>query len=106
MVQTDKREFVRKSLTDQLVQMNADVGVFLDMIDKYMALWEVDRQLTEDIEVRGVMYTDKSSVGVPMMKNNPSVKEQVAVNRQMLAILNQLNIRTDNVVSKDDDDRL
>ena len=30
-----------------------------------------------------------------MMKNNPSVKEKVMVNRQMLAILQQLKITTE-----------
>lgn len=86
---------VKASLIRQLQGKGADLCVFTDMIDDYMKLWEIKEQLAEDIRARGVVYSDNSSVGVRMMKNNPSVKEIVGVNRQMLAILDKLNITTD-----------
>jgi hypothetical protein len=95
---------LRKSLIERLTAMGADVDVFRDMIEKYVELWRIDAMLTEDIKERGVMYKDFSSVGVEMMKNNPSVKEKVMVNRQMLSILNQLNISTDAIELEDDVD--
>ena len=95
MARRKSKTAVRESLMEQLMLMGADVTCFEDLVDKYMELWDIDRQLTRDIKKRGVAYEDKSSTGVVMMKNNPSVKEKVAVNRQMLAILNQLKITTE-----------
>jgi hypothetical protein len=37
-----------------------------------------------------------------MQKNNPSVKELVGINRQMLAILKELDINTNTVISPGD----
>lgn len=50
------------------------------------------------------MYEDYSSVGIKMMKNNPSVKELTGVNRQMLIILRELGLSTDMVKSHVVDD--
>lgn len=88
------KKALKESLIEQLVLMGADIEVFTDLIDKYMRFWDIAKALEQDIKKRGVTYTDKSSVGVEMQKNNPSIKELVAVNRQMLIILQQLNIKT------------
>lgn len=91
----NRREEIRDSLVEQLMTKGADIDVFVDMVDKYMELWAIDQLLAEDIENRGVMFRDVSAAGHEMMKNNPSVKEKVMVNRQMLQILQQLNITTE-----------
>lgn len=92
---SDRKEQVRDSLVEQLILKGADIDVFVDMVDKYMELWAIDQMLADDIEDRGVMFHDVSAAGHEMMKNNPSVKEKVMVNRQMLQILQQLNITTE-----------
>jgi phage terminase small subunit len=72
----------------------------------YMSLWDVKNDLLEDIKKRGVMYKDFSSVGIEMMKNNPSVRELVGINRQMLSILKDLDINTKTVALFNDDDEM
>ena len=99
-----KKKSVVESLTDQLIQMGADSDCFIDLVNDYMGLWEIKNDLLKDIKKRGVVYTDVSSVGVPMQKNNPSVKELVNVNRQMVSILDRLNITTDKCVPPTGDD--
>lgn len=104
----EKRINVRKSLMDQLTTKSADVEHYVDMIDDYMNFWDTKNALSDDIKKRGVMYKDKSSVGVEMQKNNPSVKELVMVNRQMLSILKEMGLSTENIAKncedKDDDE--
>lgn len=89
-----KRNEVEKSLKDQLIAMGASIPVFIDLINDYMGLWDLKSLLNEDIKARGVVYDDVSSVGVPMKKNNPSVKELVNVNKQMLTLLDKLGLNT------------
>ena len=59
-------------------------------------MWKVKTDLLTDIEVRGITYKDLSSTGVLMQKNNPSVKELVMINRQMMSILKELGLNTSN----------
>ena len=93
-----KRKEVREDLIQQLSAKKANTKYFEDMVNDYMRLWDTKQKLAADIRKRGVVYTDKSSVGVEMLKNNPSVKELVNVNRQMLSILGTLSLTTENVL--------
>lgn len=95
------RKKVEQSLRDQLEHMGANVAHFADMIDDYMKFWDVKEMLQADIIKRGVAYQDSSSVGVKMMKNNPSVSELVKVNTRMLAILKEMGLTTENVPNDD-----
>lgn len=96
-----RREKLRKSLLKQLKDIGADLPHFVDMVERYMDLWDISEALKEDIQERGTKYQDCSSTGVLMWKNNPSVKEQIMVSRQMMQILKDLNLTTDNL-AKDD----
>lgn len=95
---------VKNSLIEQLTQMGANIPFFEDLVEDYMCLWDVKNGLQEDIKERGVTYIDVSSVGVEMMKNNPSTKELTMVNRQMLSILEKLGLSTDKCKVEDDDE--
>jgi len=95
---------IKQSIMDQLAVKGADVEHYIDLVNDYMKFWTVKRQLQADIKKRGVVYEDYSSVGIKMMKNNPSVKELVMVNKQMLTILKELGISTANVNDGDGDD--
>lgn len=99
-----RRQRVEESLLEQLQTKGADIEHFIDLVRDYMSLWDVKNDLLQDIKKRGVMYKDFSSVGVEMMKNNPSVRELVGINRQMLAILKDLEINTKTVAVFDDDE--
>lgn len=95
---------VINSLKDQLKLRGADIPCFIDLVEDYGKLWNIKNKLITDINTRGVVYDDLSSVGVPMKKNNPSTKELLGVNRQMLSILEKLGLETKNVSSNEDDE--
>lgn len=106
MATTEKKlskRTVRQSLIDQLRRKNADVEVFMSQVEDYMKLWDLKEKLAKDIKQRGITFKDSSSYGVPMVKQNPSTKELIAVSAQMLKILAQLNISTDKIIADDDD---
>jgi hypothetical protein len=103
-VSKERRQRIEESLLEQLEMKGADMDHFVDLVRDYMSLWDVKNDLLKDIKERGVMYRDFSSVGIEMMKNNPSVRELVGINRQMLAILKDLEINTKTVAVFDDDE--
>lgn len=99
-------ESLRQSLYNQLVHRGADTDYFIDLADKYVSLWRVAENLEADIEKRGVMYEDFSSVGIKMWKNNPSVNELTKTTSQMAKLLTQLDLSTNNVLTDGEDDEL
>lgn len=94
---------VKESLIDQLERKGANIQVFRSLVEDYMKLWDTKEALLKDIKKRGISFSDYSSAGKPMVKQNPSTKEVVAVNAQMLKILAQLDITTGNLIGDDDD---
>jgi phage terminase small subunit len=104
-----KKSIARKSVIASFERMlsgigDADAGIFRDMAKDYMQLWEIKELLQADIKDRGVVYKDLSSVGVEMQKNNPSVKELININRQMLVIWDKFGLKPDTVKEEDADD--
>lgn len=94
MTAKKQKKKIKASLLDQLSNKGAATEHYIDLIEDYMNMWETKRLLFEDIDKRGVTYQDFSNIGVEVMKNNPSVKEVLSVNKQMLAILRELGITT------------
>ena len=94
-----KRQSIEYSLMEQLATMGANQSHFSDLVNDYMGMWDVKNALFDDIKLRGVTYKDLSSVGISMQKNNPSVKELVTVNKQMLSVLKELGLSTANARS-------
>lgn len=89
------RKALLESLEVQLAEIGADVTHFRDLLSDYADLADVKNKLIRDIKQRGVVYTEVSQNGVETQKNNPSVRDLTAVNRQMLVILRELGIKTD-----------
>jgi hypothetical protein len=89
------RKRVEKSLKQQLVSKGADVEIFKNMIDDYMRLWDLKEMYFQDVKENGLRVDGKE---------NTSPKQIPIVNRQMLAILKQLDITTENVVGEDGED--
>lgn len=100
---TSRKKAIEQSLLAQLAIKGAAVPHFVDLIHDYMKLWDVKELLIADINKRGISFLDHGSAGKEMMKNNPSVKELHATNKQMLAMLKELDITTDNVDDPDVD---
>lgn len=86
-----KKSDILESLISQLEKKQADISCFLDLIDDYMALYDIKKKLKTDIKKRGVSYEAQSASGkATIIKQNQSVKDLVAVNKQMLMILDKL----------------
>ena len=98
------RADIEAALIEQLTAAGACREHYVDLIRDYLALWDVKRWLILDINDRGVTYLGVSSTGVERWMNNPSVKELVGVNRQMLMILKELNLSTANAAAGGDED--
>lgn len=88
------RKKIEDSILDQLKNRGSSLAHYADLIRDYMSFWDTKNALAKDIKTRGVMYQDVSAAGKLMWKNNPSIKEQVGVNRQMLSILKELKLTT------------
>ena len=102
-----KKGDILESLKDQLVRKDADISCFLDLLDDYMALYDIKKKLKTDIKKRGASYETKSASGkATIVKQNQSVKDLVAVNKQMLMILDKLGLTTEKTIKDDDDEKL
>lgn len=98
---------IRESLEMQLQKKGADIECFRDLICDYMSLYDIKKALQKDIKERGVSYETTSASGYPITKQNQSVKDLVAVNKQMLMILEKLKLTTDDAAgSMGDEDEL
>jgi len=95
---------VQQSLDEQLALKGAARDCYKDLISDYMRLWKIKNELVQDIRRRGVVYKGLSANGVEQEKNNPSVKDLVLVNKQMLMLLKELGISTNLAGTVEDDD--
>lgn len=86
---------IRESLIKQLQIKGAKVAHFENLIDDYMFLFDTKNKLQKDIKKRGVSYETTSANGYPITKQNQSVKDLVAVEKQMVALLKELGLTTD-----------
>lgn len=86
---------IRKSLIRQLEVKKANVPHFYDLICDYLALYDTKKKLQKDIEVRGVSYKTTSASGYEIIKQNQSVKDLVAVQKQMTSMLREMGLTTD-----------
>ena len=87
---------IENSLLEQLALLGAMKEHYIDLIRDYMGLWETKTKLRKDIEEEGVSYKEYSSTGNLVKKNNPSIKDFVMVNKQMLSLLKELGLSTSN----------
>ena len=102
----EKKADILESLKEQLRKKQADISVFNDLLD-YMTLYDVKKKLKADIKKRGVTYETMSASGkAKIVKQNQSVKDLVAVNKQMLMILDKLELTTKETIKGDDDEEL
>lgn len=100
------RAKIKASLIKQLEVKKANVPHFNDLICDYMVLYDTKKMLQKDIKNRGVSYETTSANGFTIIKQNQSVKDVVAVEKQMVSLLRELGLTTDTPtgeVEADDD---
>jgi len=83
-----KKSDILESLISQLEKKQADISCFLDLIDDYMALYDIKKKLKTDIKKRGVSYEAQSASG------------------KATIILDKLGLTTEKTIRDDDDDKL
>lgn len=97
------REQIRQDLIDQLERQGVYGQHYLDLVDDYMALWDVKNALIKDIKERGVTTKYQNGANQWGYKKNDSVSELVKVNAQMLKVLGELGLRAADFEVEDDD---
>lgn len=95
---------VKKSLLEQLKEKGADTDFFIGLVEDYFWYDTQERAMHKDIKERGLNIKVIGSSGIPVQKENPSVKNAINYNKQKLAIIKQLGLTVDNVDVGDDDD--
>lgn len=101
---TKKYKEIKKSLINQLETRKRDFPYNLDLIEDYMDLYVTKTRLIKDIEERGVSIEWNNGGGQRGRKKNDSVELLLKVNKQMLSIISELGIKTDEWMLEDDED--
>jgi phage terminase small subunit len=99
-----KKLNIKKDLMDQLERNGVYGSHYLDLINDYMALWEIKNKLIKDIKTRGVSVYWCNGGGQKGYKKNDSISELNKTNAQMLKILNELGLKASSVEPADDGD--
>ncbi|WP_144034653.1 RNA polymerase subunit sigma-70 [Sporosarcina sp. P16b] len=89
----DLRAAIQQGLLGQLREQQNDGPYFLNLVDDYMAFWDIKSGLIQDVQKRGVMVKWKNGEKQSGHKKNDSISELIRVNTQMMKILQQLNIK-------------
>ena len=100
------RKQIHSDLLDQLDRNGMDNAFCKDMVNDYMALWDISKALQKDIEVRGVNCETELADGRVKICKNESVGELQKINAQMLKILDSLELKTAAAVVDGSDDEL
>lgn len=86
---------IRRSLVEQLRAKGADVALYMDQIEDYMTMWDLKDKYAEAIRAATAdMVSDKDFM---------PAKQFPIINRQMLALLKQMDISPDGIVKEGDD---
>ncbi|MFA9381295.1 MAG: P27 family phage terminase small subunit [Acetanaerobacterium sp.] len=95
---------IRDALLVQLKNKGADLSHFVSLVDDYVFCWEQEKAMQKDIKTNGSKYIATSSAGKMYEKENSAVKNAILYNKQMLVILKELGLCTDQVTDPDDDE--
>lgn len=98
------KKLIKCSLLRQLEKKGANIAVFEDLIDDYMKFYDIKKKLQKDIDNRGVTFKEKNCKGEMVEKENPSVKNLINTNKQMLSIIDKLKLDPDSIIPEEDED--
>jgi P27 family predicted phage terminase small subunit len=99
-----RKSEIRQDLIDQLERNGTFGSYYLDLIESYMALWEIKRKLVQDIRARGVIVTWDNGGGQSGQKRNESVGELNKICAQMLKLLSDLGLKPGKPKANSDSD--
>ena len=95
---------IRKSLQKQLKDMGANLAHFESLVNDYCFMWEQCEEMKKNIQEKGLVYESISSTGAEFERENPCTKNLLQYNKQMIAILKELHLSTDNITAEEDDE--
>lgn len=101
---TVKKSDIKQDLIDQLERRGVYGSHYLDLINDYLALWDIKNALIKDIKERGVTTQYQNGKEQWGYKKNDSIAELTKTNAQMLKILSELGLRGVDFEAVDDDD--
>lgn len=98
------RKRIRHDLLEKLECNGTSGQHYMDLVEDYMALWDIKNMLTQDIQERGAVVVYVSNTGNENLKKNESVGELVKVNDRMVKLLDALGISPAQVSDEDDEE--
>lgn len=103
-----KKAEIKKDLVDQLERNGVYGKYYLDLVNDYMAMWDIKNKLIKDIKERGVSvrwetYNKDGELVQFGHKKNESIAELNKTNAQMLKILNELGLKPSRMDGDPDD---
>ncbi len=99
-----KREEIREDLLDQLDRNGVYGRHYVDLVNDYMAMWDIKNKLIKDIKERGVSVKYQNSATQWGYKRNDSITELNRTSQQMLKILQDLGLQGSKFEGAADDD--
>ena len=87
-----KRKDVYNSLYSAMDAKGLTAAYFLDLLDQYMVLWDVQRKLTKDIKKRGPVVEWQNGANQKGLRKNDSIVELPKISKRMTDILRQLEV--------------
>ena len=88
-----KKTEIKQDLLDQLERQGIYGKHYVDLVNDYMALWDIKNKLIKDIKRRGVSVYWCNGGGQEGYKKNDSIAELNKTSAQMLKILNDLGLK-------------
>lgn len=83
---------IKEELIKQLEEKGSNVECSLGLIEDYIWMFNQVKEMKKDIKINGIRIKSRSASGYETEKDNPSIKNIVMYNKQMLNILKQLGI--------------
>ena len=95
---------IKQSLLEQLEKNGCKTSFNEGLVGDYCYYEEQEKAAKLDLEERGTTYKAISAQGKEYDKDNPNAKNAVMFNKQKLAILKQLGLSMENVITEDEND--
>ncbi len=95
---------IRGGLLEQLEKNNTVSPYYVDLVNDYMAMWNIKNNLILDIQNRGELVEYKNGANQWGVKKNDSVTELIKYNAQMLNLLDKLGLKATAELEDDDID--
>lgn len=86
------RKFIERDLKKQMKANSATARYHIDLVQDYLALWDLKNELLDDIRDTGIQV-----MGMHGPKSNPSIADLHKTNDRMIRILEALNLNVPKV---------